>query len=61
MRKAIEMDTVIRVPYHNPFVVIQMLPALSQVIKIRGVLAVTTISGTLSMIMSAKGISNRLH
>lgn len=49
---------------HKPSVAIQMTPALYQVIEIRGVLAVaavTTASGTLSMIMSAKGISKRLH
>ena len=64
MRKEIEMNAMIRVSYHKPYVVIQMPPALSQVIEIRGVLvveAVTTTSDTLSMIMSVKGISIRLH
>ena len=64
MRKEIEMNAMIRVSYHKPYVVIQMPPALSQVIEIRGLLAVvvvTTASDTLSMIMSAKGISNRIH
>ena len=58
------MNAVIRVSYHKPYVVIQMSPALYQVIEIRGLLAVVAVtiaSDTLSMIMSAKGISNSLN
>ena len=63
-RKAVEMNAAIRVTYHNPSVAIRMPSALSQVIEIGEVLAmaeVTTASGTLSMTMSAKGISNGFH